>query len=375
VDGVSREVEIACLTDGAALDRLPADRWDALVEALPRPSPYLLHGWVTSRVRHRVGGAEPQVHVARRDGRLVGVLPLEVVRRRGMRVGGFAGGPSTTWPDVLLAADEPEETARLLVASARRSSCDFHLFEGIARDSRIAELADLVLVERYENARFDFGRGWEVVYREKISKRHRQDYRKKREQLAALGRLETRVARSADELNAVLDDTVRLHELRWGSRYDASGYGGPASRAAMREAVARLAERGSYRIVTLELDGTPIAFLSHFVVAGTAVGHRTGFDPAYGAHSPGALVFFDAFAACEADGITRFEFGGGDDRYKTSLADVMEPLYDGIGLARGARGTLAAPVCRQVLVQGRRMRRSPRVRTAYKRVRDAVHRG
>jgi CelD/BcsL family acetyltransferase involved in cellulose biosynthesis len=256
----------------------------------------------------------------------------------------------------------------------RRSRGDFCLLQGIAGNSRIAELAQLALVERFDNASFDFAGGWETAYREKISKRHRQDYRRKRQLLGELGHLETKVARSAGELDAVLDETVRLHELRWGGRYDASGYAEPEVRLATRDAVARLAARGSYRIVTLDLDGTPIAFVSFFVVAGSAVGHRTGFDPTYGDHSPGALVFFDAFAACEADGITRFEFGGGDDRYKRALADVVEPLFDGIGLARGVRGVLAAEAYKQVLVQGRRMRRSPRVRAAYKRARDVVHR-
>jgi CelD/BcsL family acetyltransferase involved in cellulose biosynthesis len=361
------------LTDIRSIERLHADQWDALVEALPRPSPCLLHGWVTARLRHSAGLIDAQVHVAWRRGRLVGVLPLEVSRRRGVRVAGFAGGPGATWTDVMLAAGEPDETARRLIESATHSGHDLCHFPALARDSRVGELAPLVLVKRFDNALVDFDGGWENAYRSKVSKRHRQDHRRKRRLLRELGRVETSVARAPHELAGVLDETFRLHELRWSGRYDGSGYAEPVSRRAMHDAVVRLGARDGYRIVTLELDRRPIAFLSFFVISRTAVGHRTAFDPAFGAYSPGALVFFDAFAACEAEGVTRFEFGGGDDRYKRSLADVMEPLYDGVGLARGIRGRLASAGLERSLQLGQWMRGSNRGRTAYRRARDLLH--
>ena len=38
-------LEVTTVRDGEGLDRL-ADGWDELVRAMPRPSPYLLHGWL-----------------------------------------------------------------------------------------------------------------------------------------------------------------------------------------------------------------------------------------------------------------------------------------------------------------------------------------
>src|SRR3954469_15849299 len=65
--------------------------WDALVRAMPRPSPFLLHGWLTEWWRHYGDSAGLRVHVARRDGRLAGALPLHVVRHSGLRVLRFLG--------------------------------------------------------------------------------------------------------------------------------------------------------------------------------------------------------------------------------------------------------------------------------------------
>ena len=52
-----------------------AGEWDDLVRAMPRPSPFLLHGWLAEWWRHYGEGAEFAVQVARSDGRLAGALP------------------------------------------------------------------------------------------------------------------------------------------------------------------------------------------------------------------------------------------------------------------------------------------------------------
>jgi CelD/BcsL family acetyltransferase involved in cellulose biosynthesis len=362
------ELELATLTAPAAVEELPADEWDALVEALPRPSPCLLHGWVVERLRHGVGEVEPRVHVARRGARLVGALPFEVVQRGGLRVAGFVGGPDTAWGDVLLAPDEPEETARRLVEHAARSDQLYGHLYGLSADSRLARHAALALVERVPAPSFDLSQGWDAVYLRKVSRGHRKDHRRKRRGLEQLGRLETTIARTPVELEAALAHTFRLHELRWSGRYDRSGYTTPASRRFIGDVVARLARGERYRIVMLELDGTPIAFLSFFVVGNAFVGHRTGFDPAYAKFSPGALIFFEGFAAPEAEGLTRVELGSGEERFKHSLADSMEPLFDGYGLATGVLGAVASAAGSRTLSLRHRLKSMDPLRAVHRRV-------
>ena len=80
-----------------------AGEWDELVRAMPRPSPFLLHGWLAEWWRHYGEGAEFAVQVARADGHLAGALPVVVRRRAGVRVASFMGGRTSVLPDVLLA--------------------------------------------------------------------------------------------------------------------------------------------------------------------------------------------------------------------------------------------------------------------------------
>jgi CelD/BcsL family acetyltransferase involved in cellulose biosynthesis len=366
-------VQLSTLTAPDAVARLPADQWDALVGALPHPSPRLLHAWVTARLNARIDGCEPRVHVARRDGRLVGALPFEVARHGRLRIAGLAGGQRAEFGDILLAPQEPESTAARLVELAAHADQDFGHFYGLASDSRLAALAGLTLVERVTAFGFDLSPGWEAVYRTRISRSHRKDYGRKRRGLAALGRLETRMARTPAEVEAALEHCFRLHALRWGSRYDTSDFGAPASRQFVRDVAARLAAQDAFRVLTLELDGAPVAFLSFFVVGGALSAHRTGFDPAYARFSPGALVFFDAFEAAEAQGLMRVELGSGEERFKRQLAGSGEPLYDGVGLATRIRGTVASTAESRALALRHRVKSSRQIRTAYRRARALAH--
>ena len=75
-----------------------APEWDDLVRAMPRPSPFLLHGWLTEWWRCYGDGAELAVHIARRGGRLGAALPLLVRRRGGLRVACFVGDPRLVGP-------------------------------------------------------------------------------------------------------------------------------------------------------------------------------------------------------------------------------------------------------------------------------------
>jgi CelD/BcsL family acetyltransferase involved in cellulose biosynthesis len=92
--------------------------------------------------------------------------------------------------------------------------------------------------------------------------------------------------------------------------------------------------------------------------------HELAFDPEFARWSPGQVTTLDTLAAAASEGITRVEFLGGAERYKLELADRLEPLYQGLGLASGPRGHAAVAV-RTAAWRGRqRLKRTP-VRRLY----------
>jgi CelD/BcsL family acetyltransferase involved in cellulose biosynthesis len=362
------------VTTQAELDAL-AGEWDELVRAMPRPSPFMLHAWVTSWWRHYGGDLQLRVHVVRRGERLVGALPLQVGRASGLRVAAFLGGTLTNFADALVEPGEDGVTDRL-ASAALRSGQDYARLHGLDAGARIARALGprLELVERVEAPVLDLSAGWDAVYASRVSSKRRAQHRRSRRRLAERGALDIRVARSPEEIDAVLDDTFRVHELRWAGEYDGSGYATPAGRSFHRDVLRRLAEQDLYRIVTLELDGTPIAFHSAFALCGRLYVHRIGFDPAFRDCTPGVLNTNDALEAAAAEGLTLVEFMGGADEAKLSLADGIRPMYDGFGLAASPQGRAAAALMARGLRLRKRLKRDRRLRSAYLRARSLASR-
>jgi CelD/BcsL family acetyltransferase involved in cellulose biosynthesis len=320
------------------------EEWDGLVRTRSRPSPFLLHRWLAGWWRHYGDGGELAVHVARRDGRLVGALPLCVRSRYGLRVLSFLGGESSSLADLLVTDDESPEVASALAERAVSSGQDFADFSGLPAGSRLVAAlgsSGLRLIERSEAPVLDLSAGWEAVYQSKLSSKKRNLHRRRRRQLAELGRVEVAVARTHAELEHALEDAFTLHVRRWSGRPEGSGFATPVGRSFHHATTQALAQLDVPRIVTLKIDGRPVAFHYYLVLEGRMYVHRIAFDPAYGRFSPGLINTLDAIETAAAEGATRVEFLGGAERYKLELADHLEPLYQGFGLARTLKGKAA----------------------------------
>jgi CelD/BcsL family acetyltransferase involved in cellulose biosynthesis len=347
----------------AALER----EWDGLVRAMPRPSPFLLHGWLAAWWCHHGDGAALRVHVARCDGRLVGALPLYVRSSAGLRVARFLGDDACALGDLMLADNAPAGTAERIADRAAGDGHDFADVFGLPAASRLAEALGptrLTLIERAEAPVLDLADGWEAIYAARTSAKRRNLHRRRRRQLARLGRVDVAIAGTLPELEPALEDAFRLHAARWQDRPEASGFATPLGRRFHRAALRALAPAGVPRIALLRLDGRAVA-CNYFMLVGEAMYfHELAFDPAVGQWSPGLLTTLEAIAAAEREGARRVEFLGGAERYKLELADRCEPLHQGVGLAGTLRGRAAAPLC-ALAFQARRRLKDTRARGVY----------
>src|SRR5262249_42162325 len=155
------------------------------------PSPFVLHGWIRAIWPLL---AEPRISVARKDGRLVGALPLDIRARRGVRVAELAGGMDAHLADLLLAPGENGEVADVLVAEAGRGGFVLVALCGRRAGSGRASVPGRRLRERVGAPVLDRGRDGEGVSAAKASAKTRQTHRRKRRRLAEQGRLESRLA-------------------------------------------------------------------------------------------------------------------------------------------------------------------------------------
>ena len=340
--------------------------WDELVRAMPRPSPFLLHAWLLEWWRHYGGADELAIHVAYRGSRLVGALPLCIRRRLGLRVSEFVGGTWAALADLLVAPGEESSAAAALVEQAVSPGYDFTNLFGLPGSSRLVAALPpdaLRLVERLEAPVLDLDGGWDAVYRAKISSKKRSERRRRWRQLEELGTVEASAARTREELEPAIEDAFRVYALRWQGRRDPSGFITPTGLRFHRAALLRLAEADVPRLVTIRLDGRPIAFALSMHLSGRAYGVTMAFDPAYARFGPGSEAKLKSIETAGDEGITRVELLGAAADHKQRFTDRLEPIYEGIGLARTLRGRAAA----EALLGGIRVRRAiKRSRTAQK---------
>ena len=341
--------------------------WDDLVRAMPRPSPFLLHSWLETWLRHYGDGATLAVHVARRAGTLVGAAPLVVRPHLGLRVAQFLGGRQSALADLLLAPDAESAVADKLANRIGGSDAAYVDVYGLPRNSRLAEALgpSLEVVERVESPVLELTDGWDAVYRAKTSSKKRNLHRRRRRQLGEIGSLEVVVAREPDTLVPALEAAFRLHALRWEGRPDGSDFATPRGRRFHRDAMLGLAELDIPRIVLLTLDGRAIAFHYYFALEGRMYVHRLGFDPAFARFSPGLVNTLDTIETAAAEGLTRVEFLGGAERYKLELADRFDPLCHGLGLARGLRARALVRAQLGTIQLRLRLKQSPTLRHFY----------
>jgi CelD/BcsL family acetyltransferase involved in cellulose biosynthesis len=338
-----------------------AGEWDALVRAMPRPSPFMLHCWISEWWRHYGDGTQPRVHVARRDGRLAAALPVAVRRRAGVRVASFMGGRTAVLPDVL----GDDRLGRELVQELE-DSCDVADLHGLPEGSRIAAAmgSRLSVIPRVEAPVLDLSAGWDEVYRAKTNSKKRNLHKRRRRQLGELGELEVTTARELDELQPALEEAFELHNRRWEGRPDGSGFATPTGMRFQRAVLPRLAALDAARIVTLRVGGRAVAFHYYLALEGCMYVHRLAFDPALARFSPGLVNTLDAIAAASEEGLKRVEFLGGDERYKLELADGFAPLCHGFGASTAlGRAYVAASV--GVIRLRLRAKRSERLRQIY----------
>jgi CelD/BcsL family acetyltransferase involved in cellulose biosynthesis len=355
IDVIRTEVEFAGL----------ASEWDALVDAMPRPSPFLRHAWIAAWLRHYGAGREIFILLARRDGRLVAGLPLATTRRGWLRRLEFVGGAQSALADLLLVDDE-DAAGRALVERAVRLPHDVADLYGLPGESRLRGLAGgLQLVERDEAPVLDLSAPWDAVYAAKLPSRARREHRRRRRGLEALGSLDVAVARDSDGLPAALEEAFRLHAMRRSGLPDESDFTTPRGMAFHRDLIVGLAAADVARIVLMRLSGQAIAFYYYFAHAGRMYAHCLGYDPAFARFSPGLLTTLDAIGFAAAEGLTRVEFLGGAEPYKLELADRFEPLYQAVGWPATWRGTVAAAGTTRAVAARRRLKGIPAVHETY----------
>lgn len=124
-----------------------------------------------------------------------------------------------------------------------------------------------------------------------VSRKSQLEFQRRERRLAELGALEYRAVDAPGAVDAWLEDFLKLEAAGWKGETGGGAFAAYEPDAAYFRTITREAfSRGRVLLLSLTLDGKPIA-MRHTLLAGEgAFAFRTAYDEKYARHSPGTLL-------------------------------------------------------------------------------------
>ena len=331
----------------ASLVDVPIDAWRALEARVAEPNGYYLSDWELAVNASVEGLTDVSALTAWNQGSLIGLLPVVTFRRAHglplpVLVNADAYGTLST---PLLDRDAAPEAAAGLFAQARQSGARAIVFhnvslQGPAMAAMRAALAKDGLSPRiitaHSRASLDATREADDILRDGLGPKKLKELRRQRNRLAEHGDVTFHIARTPDEVAAILDTFLALEASGWKGKRGTALQQRAGDDAFIRRATAALAARGQCEIVTLKVGEAAVA-------SGVMVRHldrayyfKIGIDERFAKYSPGVQLTLDvtrhlcadpAIASADSTAAPGHPMIDPIWRERLAIGDVVLPLY------------------------------------------------
>lgn len=333
--------------------------------------------WLAAWAPHAEG--ETAIAEIRRNGATLAMLPLEIVRRRGLSLARPIGGrhangnfPATAAGLPPLDAGTAGALAAALAAAGRRIDvvCLERMAERIAGQAN--PLAGLPRQQSPDVAlAVALDGGFEALLERVNGKRKGKKHRSQKRKFEAVGGVRRLRAETPEEIARMLDAFFAMKHARFAQMGIADVFADEAVRAAFRALFGGEAgkARPAFVLHGLEVGGVLRAVTGSSAAPGRLVcefGAIAADDLAHA--SPGDFLFFENIReACE-EGFAVYDFSVGDEHYKRLWCDLEERQFD-VVLPLTLRGRAYAAGRRLRTVLRRSAKQTPAVRALVRRLR------
>jgi len=297
-----------------AIEGLAAE-WHRLWERDPAATPFEGPDWLVPWTRHLWGGGRLRVLAVRQGRELAAVAPLFLWGYDGdplvVRVSLLGSGISD-YLGITAAPELAVDAARRIYEWLAETDDDWHVCDlqelrpgcALLHCERPVELAARevpgsicpVLALPPDFGKLESG----------LDSKFCRNLRNAGHRLARAGNPEI-VAAPADA-NELMHALFRLHRSRWEERGQAGVLAAEAVERFHLEAADRLVRSGALRLMGLRLNGEIIAVQYSLFGKGCYFCYLSGFDPAYAACSPGALLIAETIRRAIAEGCREVDF-------------------------------------------------------------------
>lgn len=177
-----------------------------------------------------------------------------------------------------------------------------------------------VRIQRYERALFDPG-----AAETSISGRHLKELRRLKRRLSERGSYANRVMEPGEPIDGWIDKFLRLEASGWKGREQTAIASHDGSRQFFARAAKIAALQGRLEMLSIEMDGVPIAMKCNFLAGHTAFAFKIAYDERFSRYSPGVLLeLFNISSLAERSSRTRWM-----DSCATSDHFMIDRLWSG----------------------------------------------
>lgn len=376
---------IVVATDIAALER----DWRVLEETA-LVTPYQAYGWVRA-FAETVGAAHAMesryVLLRDRDQRPLAILPLTITRRSGIRFAEFIGGRHANYhmglyaPDFASALDAVSARAMLVEIAAAIGRLDAFVFNNqpTTWQDRANPLAALAAGPS-PSAAYKLGLGpgdGESALRRSMSSHAHKKLKNKRNRFAGFGASSLVRADTPAAIERVIGAFLSQKAARFKMMGVPDPFADPAVRAFLHQGVQPCnGARPALELYSLDLEGQSVATYIGAVQGTRFSGMATSFDmdSETARTSPGEILLIDLIKLKSRAGITIFDMGVGEARYKATICDQKDELVDTF-LPLTLPGRAFAAVAQAKRMAKRRIKASPLLLKLAQRAYGLLNRG
>jgi CelD/BcsL family acetyltransferase involved in cellulose biosynthesis len=319
--------------------RLRAE-WNALLEASDSNCVFLTHEWLSTWWKHLAEGRRLHIMTARKDGDLVGVLPLAErapqLARMMPRILEFLGSGliGSDYLDAIVAKGSECEVMAAFADHLNRRGMMLQLSQLRGGACAAAALAEelrrrtwIVAEEKSNICPYIDLRGhtWET-YLATLGQSIRKNVTRYLRQLPKAFDMRFDCITTSAEAQGALDVNIDLHRKRWAAAGTSEAFHSTPIVAFHREFVDLAAERGWLRLLVVTLDETPAASLYGLHYGPTFYFYQSGFNPAFAKHSVGVATMGLAIQTAIEGGASEYDFLHGNEEYKFHWAKVSRDI-------------------------------------------------
>jgi CelD/BcsL family acetyltransferase involved in cellulose biosynthesis len=311
------DFSVECVTTLERARELEGDLWQLFARD-PCATPFQAPAWWLSWAEQFAPAGALRLLLARQGTRCVAAVPLTVAQQGGERVLRWLGHGITDRLDAIVDPDAGEAPFARLVAE----------LEGLWRAVERVELEELPSASpqlplwRALGARLTPGSICPVLaldasgadLRQRLARSLSRNLSQTERRLANFGKLRWEMAEGARSLD-LLEAFIQLHSMRWRARGEPGVLAHPSVQAFHRAAAPSLIERGLLQLEVLYADARPLA-ATYVLRRRDAHLYLFGFDSSATRLSLGSLAIWRSIERAARDGLRRYDFLRGQERYK-----------------------------------------------------------